>query len=75
MKDIKIKAVVDRIEENKAVVLLGEEEQEAVDFPKSFLPDVKEGDILTFKIKVQSRKTKEAKEKVAAMIERLQRRP
>ena len=67
----KFKAVVDRIEGDKAVLLLGEEEQESVDFPKEFLPEVKESDILSIKVKVQSRKTKEAKEKVSKMIEKL----
>lgn len=70
--EIKFKAVVDRIEGSKAVVLLGEEEQDAVDFPKNFLPsEVKEGDILNFKIQVKSRKTKESKEQVAEMIRKL----
>ncbi|MFA4905506.1 MAG: DUF3006 domain-containing protein [Candidatus Margulisiibacteriota bacterium] len=68
----KFKALLDRIEGEKGVVLLGEEEREAVDFPKSFLPEgTKEGDILTFKIKLESRRTKEAKAKVAEMIKKL----
>lgn len=72
--EVKIKALVDRMEGDKAVILLGEEEQDAVDFPKNFLPEVKDGDILTFKIKLQSRKTKEAKAKVQGMIDRLSNR-
>ena len=68
----KFKALIDRMEGNKAVVLLGEEEREAADLPKSFLPEgSKEGDILTFKIKLESRRTKEAKEKVAELINKL----
>lgn len=68
----KFKALLDRIEDGKGVVLLGEEEREAVDFPKSFLPEgSKEGDILTFKIKLESRRTKEAKQSVAEMIKKL----
>ncbi len=70
----KFKAVVDRVEGNSAVLLLGEEQDDSVDFPKSFLPDVKEGDIVAFKIKVNSRKTKEAKEKVEEMIGMLRKR-
>ncbi|MBI5701355.1 DUF3006 domain-containing protein [Candidatus Saganbacteria bacterium] len=70
-QEVKFKAIVDRIEGSKAVLLIGEEEQDAVDFPKSFLPEVKESDILTIKVKLQSRKTTEAKEKVAEMIEKL----
>lgn len=75
-QEIKFKAVVDRIEGIKAVVLLGEEEQDAVDFPKNFLPpETKEGDILNFKVQVKSRKTKEAKEKISDMINKLKDRP
>lgn len=68
----KFKALLDRVEDGKGVVLLGEEEREAVDFPMSFLPEgAKEGDILSFKIKLESRRTKEAKEKVKEMIKKL----
>ncbi|MBI5698871.1 DUF3006 domain-containing protein [Candidatus Saganbacteria bacterium] len=68
----KFKALLDRIEGDKGMVLLGEEEREAVDFPKDFLPEgAKEGDILSFKIRLESRRTKEAKAKVAEMIKKL----
>ncbi|OGC14702.1 hypothetical protein A3J90_08890 [candidate division WOR-1 bacterium RIFOXYC2_FULL_37_10] len=70
-QEIKFKAIVDRIEGDKGVLLLGEEQDDSVDFPKNFLPDIKEGDILNFKISVKSRKTKEAKDKVKEMIEKL----
>jgi len=70
----KFKAVVDGVEGNSVVLLLGEEQDDSVDFPKSFLPPVQEGDIVAFKIKVNSRKTKEAKEKVEGMIEILKNR-
>lgn len=68
----KFKALLDRMEGDKGVLLLGEEEREAVDFPKAFLPEgTQEGDILTIKLKLESRRTKEAKEKVAKMIKKL----
>jgi len=68
----KFRGLVDRFEGGRAVILLGEEEREAVDFPKSFLPEgTKEGDILTIKLKLESRRTKEAREKVARMIKKL----
>jgi hypothetical protein len=68
----KFRGLLDRIEGSKGVILLGEEEREAVDFPRAFLPEgVRESDILTFKIKLESRRTKEAKEKVARMIKKL----
>jgi len=73
--EIKIRALIDRFEGNVGVLLLGEEEQESVDFPKSFLPaGSKEGDILKIKITTESRRTKEAKQKVAEMIEKLKGR-
>jgi hypothetical protein len=34
----------------------------------------KEGDILSFKIKLESRRTKEAKQKVAEMIKKLEKK-
>ncbi|OGC07174.1 hypothetical protein A2230_06540 [candidate division WOR-1 bacterium RIFOXYA2_FULL_36_21] len=71
-QDIKFKALIDRIEGDKAVVLLGEEDEATVYFPIQFLPQsIKEGDILNFKIAVKSRKTKEAKDKIREMIEKL----
>ena len=70
-QDIKFKALIDRIEGDKAVVLLGEEDEATVYFPIQFLPQsIKEGDI-NFKIAVKSRKTKEAKDKIREMIEKL----
>jgi len=69
---IKFKALVDRIEGKTAVVLLGEEEKESFHIPIDFLPSgIKEGDILTFKIASAKDRTKEAKEKVRRMIEKL----
>lgn len=68
----KTRALIDRFEGDMAVVLLGEEEREAVEIARSYLPEgAKEGDILTIKIKLESRKTKEAKEKVAGLIKKL----
>jgi len=70
--EIKFKAMVDRIEGNKAVLLLGEEEEDSAELPQNFLPEgIREGDIITCKIKINSRRTKEAKEKVEEMIRKL----
>lgn len=70
--EIKIRGLIDRIEGETAVLFLGEEEQESTDFPKTFLPaGSKEGDILKIRITTESRRTKEAKQKVAAMIDKL----
>ena len=68
----KIKALIDRFEGETAVLLLGEEEQESAELPKSFLPaGSKEGDILKIRIILQSRRTKEAKLKVAEKLSAL----
>jgi len=73
-QEIKFKAIVDRIEGSNAILLLGEEQEESIEIPKSFLPYVQESDIVSFRIKVNSRRTKEAKDKVQDMIEKLKDR-
>ena len=68
----KFRALIDRFETGRGVLLLGEEEREAVDFPVGFLPEgSKEGDILSVKIRLESCKTREARQKVAEMIKKL----
>ncbi|OGC04009.1 hypothetical protein A2276_05270 [candidate division WOR-1 bacterium RIFOXYA12_FULL_43_27] len=71
-KVTKIKGLIDRIEDGIAVVYLGDDEDVTLEIPTCYLPDsAAESDLVTFKISLNSRKTKEAKEKVAAMIKRL----
>ena len=68
----KFKAVIDRIEGKDAVILAGEDQEDSFLLDARYLPQgFKEGDMLTFKIRLESRRTKEAKEKVAEMIEKL----
>ncbi len=50
---------------------MGDDEQDAIDLPRSLLPDAKDGDILNIKIAIKSRKTDEAKKEVADMISKL----
>ncbi|NQU17391.1 MAG: DUF3006 domain-containing protein [Candidatus Saganbacteria bacterium] len=71
-KNKKTKGIVDRLEDGIAVILMGEDEEVAIEFPVCYLPDdVKEGDIVTLCASVKSRKTKEAKQKVAGMLRKL----
>ena len=66
--------VIDRFEGSYAVVLIGPEQEEKMDIPKSLLPgEAREGDLVTLSIKVSPDKTKKAKEKVSDLIEQLKR--
>ncbi len=73
MKNVtKIKGIIDRVEDGFAVILLGHDEEVMVELPDCYLPpEIQEGDIVTFKLEKHSRKTKEAKKKVAKMIKAL----
>lgn len=67
-----IKGIIDRIEDGFAVILLGDDEEVMVELPDCYLPEgLEEGDIINFKLIPKSKKTKEAKQKVAGMIEKL----
>lgn len=71
-KQTKIRGLIDRIEDGFAVILLGDEEEVVVELPDCYLPpDIKEGDLVTFKLEVHCKKTKEAKQKVSQMIKSL----
>jgi len=61
--------ILDRIEGRKAVVLIGDD---ALDIAKSLLPDgSKEGDIISFRLELKDKKTKEEKEKAEKLIKKL----
>lgn len=65
--------VIDRIEGEYAVVLIGPDRDERLEIKRVLLPEeAKEGDIVSLSIKVSPNKTREAKAKVADMIERLE---
>lgn len=64
---MKIKAVLDRFEGSKAVLLAGEEET-SVNWPKGLLPEAKAGDILAIEISVDLEATKEAQAEVDALF-------
>ncbi|MDF2569262.1 MAG: hypothetical protein K0R55_866 [Sporomusa sp.] len=69
---MKLKAVVDRFEESKAVLLVGEQEI-SVNWPSELLPEAKEGDILAIEITVDADATKQAKAEIDALFEQITR--
>lgn len=70
-----LKAVIDRFEEDKAVLLLGEDEATKVNFPRKYLDQsLKEGDYVTIEIKYDEKATEEAKAEVAKLMQELKRK-
>jgi hypothetical protein len=73
-KSKKIFGTLDRIEGNIAVILAGEDEGK-IEISKNLLPEgYKEGDIMTFKIDIKDKKTKDKKEEVEGLIRKLSER-
>ncbi len=69
--DMQVKAVIDRFEGNKAVLLIGEEEKQGI-WPKAFLPKgVQEGQILQIKIVIDEEATREAQNTAAKLLAQL----
>jgi hypothetical protein len=72
MKTVKLS--VDRLEEEKAVLLAKGMEEEII-FPRTLLPpQVKEGDILNIVIEISKTETEKARADVQALLERLKKR-
>lgn len=66
-----IKAVIDRFEADKAVVLFGDSEAKGV-LPKKCLPDsAKEGDYLKIEIICDEAMTKAAKQEAKALLNKV----
>ncbi|MDO9536146.1 MAG: DUF3006 domain-containing protein [Bacillota bacterium] len=73
--DIKMKAVIDRYEGDYAVVLFGDEEIK-VDIPIALLPEgAKEGSWLKVSLELDPEGTKEQKEKIKDLLEKLKSKP
>ena len=67
-----MQAVIDRFEENKAVLLLGDEEIKVI-FPKQYLPDgLKEGDYLQMTISYDELATAAAKSESERLLRDVQ---
>ncbi len=65
---MKITAVVDRFEGDKAVLLLADETKQVV-FPRVCLPsETKEGDYLTVTIEIDEERTREAKAEAESLL-------
>ncbi|MEG6586824.1 DUF3006 domain-containing protein [Dendrosporobacter sp. 1207_IL3150] len=68
---MKTTAVIDRFEQKKAVLLVGEEEV-IVSWPKSFLPEkAKEGDFIKINIDIDVEATAEAKKEAEDLLKDL----
>ena len=70
-----MKAVIDRIEEELAVLLLGDKGEFRLNFPLSLLPEgVKEGDVLNISIERDLAATQQTKERVSGLMEKLKKK-
>lgn len=68
-----IQAVVDRFEEGRAVLYLGEDEKKVV-FPGEYLPQgTREGDYLSIEISIDEKTTQEARTEAERLLEKLKK--
>jgi hypothetical protein len=67
-----MKAIIDRFEEDKAVLLVGEDEDVKVVFPKEYLPkEAEEGDYLSVDISIDMEATEAARAEAEALLKEL----
>jgi len=67
-----IKAVIDRFEGDKAVLLFEDSEEKQVLWPKDKLPKpVSEGDILAIEVKVDDEATRIARKEATKLLQRV----
>lgn len=67
-----MKATLDRIEGNYAVLLIRPDEKQKINMPLSLMPPgSKEGDILDITIERDEKATTDAKKRVSGLIEKL----
>jgi len=70
-----MKAVIDRIEDGIAVLLMGEKGEIRVNFPVSLLPEeCKESDVLSIVIERDPQATDKAKERTSSLMEKLKKK-
>lgn len=70
-----MKAVIDRIEAELAVLLMGDKGKITVNFPLSLLPEgSKESDVLNIAIERNPQATQQAKERTSSLMERLKKK-
>ena len=67
-----MKATVDRIENEIAVLLIRPDEKYDITIPIKYLPErTKEGDILNLEFEIDRKETEDAKKRVGNLIEKL----
>jgi Protein of unknown function (DUF3006) len=70
-----MKAVIDRVEGELAVLLLGDKSEFRLNFPLSLLPaGCREGDILSISIERDPEATIQAKERISGLMEKLKKK-
>ena len=70
-----MKAVIDRIEGELAVLLMGDEGKIRVNFPFSLLPEgCRESDVLNITIERDPQTTQQTKERISGLMERLKKK-
>ena len=70
-----MKAVIDRIEGELAVLLMGEKGEIRINFPFSLLPEgSKESDVLSIAIEREPQATDKAKERTSSLMEKLKKK-
>ena len=63
--------ILDRIEGDKAVIIVGEDKG-TIEITKDLLPgNCKEGDMLSISLQIKDRKTRSEKERVKSLIKKL----
>jgi hypothetical protein len=67
---MKIKAVIDRFEGNKAILLIGDQNMSA-NWPRELLPEAKQGDVLAIEIAVDAEATRQAQAEVDELFEQI----
>jgi hypothetical protein len=70
-----MKAVIDRVEDKIAVLLLGDKGEFKINLPLSLLPDgCREGDVLNVSFERDPAATEQAKERVSGLMEKLKKK-
>jgi hypothetical protein len=70
-----MKAIIDRIEEGIAVLVMQEDPHERINVPVSLLPPgFREGDVLTLTLEADTGATATTKERVSGLIERMKKK-
>jgi len=68
-----MQAVVDRIEGDRAVLVVRSAEGEVVEMPLRLLPPVREGDVLEISIAKNEEAAEKARERISGLVEKLKR--